>query len=59
MTKATGAQYRLEFKQEAARMVESGQCIAGAARGPGVWWSKPCTTGQSEAGRTAEGSGQQ
>jgi hypothetical protein len=28
MTKATRAQYRLEFKQEAVRMVESGQSIA-------------------------------
>jgi len=40
-------------------MVEPGQSIAGAARGLVVWWSKPCTTGQGEAGRTAEGSGQQ
>jgi transposase len=36
MTKATGAQYTREFKQEAVRMVESGQSIAGAARGLGV-----------------------
>lgn len=59
MTRATRAQYRLNFQQDAARMVEPGQSIAGAARGLVVWWSKPCTTGQGEAGRTAEGSGQQ
>jgi transposase len=32
MTKATRAQYTLEFKQEAVRMVEFGQSIAAAAR---------------------------
>jgi transposase len=36
MTKATRAQYTLEFKQEAVRMVESGQSIAAAARSLGV-----------------------
>ena len=36
MTKATRAQYTLEFKQEAVRMVESGQRIAAAARSLGV-----------------------
>jgi transposase len=36
MTKATRAQYTLEFKQEAVRMVESGQSIAAAARTLGV-----------------------
>ena len=36
MTKATRAQYRLEFKQEAVRIVESGQSIAAAARSLGV-----------------------
>ena len=36
MTKATRAQYRLEIKQEAVRMVESGQSIAAAARSLGV-----------------------
>jgi len=36
MTKATRAQYTLEFKQEAVRMVESGQSIAAAARALGV-----------------------
>src|ERR1700746_802791 len=36
MTKATRAQYTLEFKQEAVRLVESGQSIAAAARTLGV-----------------------
>jgi transposase len=36
MTKATRAQYTLEFKQEAVRMVESGPSIAAAARSLGV-----------------------
>ena len=36
MTKATGAQYTQEFKQEAVRMVELGQSIAAAARSLGV-----------------------
>jgi len=36
MTKATRAQYTLEFKQEAVQMVESGQSIAAAARSLGV-----------------------
>jgi transposase len=36
MTKAIRAQYTLEFKQEAVRMVESGQSIAAAARSLGV-----------------------
>jgi transposase len=36
MTKATRAQYTIEFKQEAVRMVESGQSIAAAARSLGV-----------------------
>ena len=36
MTKATRAQYTLEFKQEAVRLVESGQSIAAAARRLGV-----------------------
>ena len=36
MTKATRAQYTLEFKQEAVRTVESGQSIAAAARTLGV-----------------------
>jgi transposase len=36
MTKATRAQYTLEFKQEAVRMVESGQSMAAAARTLGV-----------------------
>ena len=30
------ARYTLEFKQEAVRLVESGQSIAEAARSPGV-----------------------
>jgi len=36
MTKAIRAQYTIEFKQEAVRMVESGQSIAAAARSLGV-----------------------
>ena len=36
MTKSTRAQFTLEFKQEAVRLVESGQSIAAAARSLGV-----------------------
>jgi transposase len=36
MTKFTRAQYTLEFKQEAVRLVESGQSIAAVARSLGV-----------------------
>ena len=36
MTKTTRARYTLEFKQEAARLVEAGQSIAAAARTLGV-----------------------
>ena len=36
MEKATRARYTLEFKQEAVRLVESGQTVASAARTPGV-----------------------
>ena len=36
MTKSTRAQYTLEFKHEAVRLVESGQSIAGVARSLGV-----------------------
>ena len=36
MTKATRKQYTLEFKQEAVRLVESGQSPALAARSLGV-----------------------
>src|ERR1017187_3667822 len=36
MTKSTRAQYTLEFKQEAVRLVESGQSIAAAARSVGM-----------------------
>lgn len=36
MTKATRAQYTLEYKLEAVRLVESGQSIAAAARNLGV-----------------------
>jgi transposase len=36
MTKTTRAQYTLEFKREAVRLVESGQSIAAAARTLGV-----------------------
>ncbi len=36
MTKATRGRYTLEFKQEAVRLVESGQSQASAARSLGV-----------------------
>ena len=36
MIKTTRARYTLEFKQEAARLVEAGQSIAAAARTLGV-----------------------
>ena len=36
MTKTPRARYTLEFKQEAARLVEAGQSIAAAARTLGV-----------------------
>ena len=36
MTKSTRARYTLEFKQEAVRLVGSGQSIAAAARSLGV-----------------------
>jgi len=36
MTKAVRARYTLEFKQEAVRLVESGQSIAAAARTLGL-----------------------
>jgi transposase len=36
MTKSTRARYTLEFKQEAVRLVESGESIAAAARSLGV-----------------------
>ena len=55
MTKATRAQYTLEFKQEAVRLVESGQSIAAAARSLGVVEQTLVQLGQGAAGRTAEG----
>ena len=36
MTKGTRGRYTLEFKQEAVRLVESGQTMAAAARSLGV-----------------------
>ena len=36
MEKAARARYTLEYKQEAVRLVESGQSIAGAARTLGI-----------------------
>ena len=36
MTKAKRARYTLEFKQEAVRLVESGQSVAAAARSMGM-----------------------
>ena len=47
MTKTVRARYTLEFKQEAVRLVESGQSIPAAARSLGVVertlfnWVKP------------------
>src|SRR5271165_187089 len=42
MTKSTRARYTLEFKQEAVRLVESGQSIAAAARSGGVVEQRLC-----------------
>jgi len=36
MTKSTRGRYTLEFKQEAVRLVESGQTVSAAARSLGV-----------------------
>ena len=61
MTKATRARYTLEFKQEAVRLVESGQSIATAARSLGLVeqtlfnWVKASRQGRLKG---AEGSGQ-
>ena len=57
MTKAKRARYTLEFKQEAVRLVESGQSIAAAARSLGVVeqtlfnWVKASSGGQAEGCR--------
>ena len=54
MTKTTRARYTLEFKQEAVRLVESGQSIAAAARMLGVVeqtlfnWVKAQASGQAQ-----------
>ena len=37
MTKTSGVRYTIEFKQEAARLVEAGQSIAATARTLGVF----------------------
>ena len=56
MTKTTRAQYTLEFKQEAARLVRSGQSIAAAARTLGLVeqtlhnWVKAERAGKVERG---------
>jgi transposase len=44
MIKATRARYTLEFKQEAVRLVESGQSIAAASRTLGLV-ERRCSTG--------------
>jgi transposase len=55
MTKATRKQYTLEFKQEAVRLVESGQSLASAARTLGIIeqtlgnWVKAQCTGSLQA----------
>ena len=54
MAKGTRARYTLEFKQEAVRLVESGQSIAAVARSLGIVeqtlfnWVKASTAGQAE-----------
>ena len=50
MTKATRAQYTFEFKQEAVRMVESGQSSQ-RRREVWEWLSKRCTTGLRRSGK--------
>ena len=60
MTKSTRAQYTLEFKQEAVRLVESGQSIAAAARSLGVVeqtlfnWVKAKREGRLKAGNSSK-----
>jgi transposase len=57
MTKATRARYTLEFKQEAVRLVESGQSIAAASRTLGLVeqtlfnWVKAHREGTLKGGR--------
>jgi len=50
MTKATRARYTLEFKQEAVRLVESGQSIA-AAQAVWAWWSRRYSIGLRRSGK--------
>ncbi len=62
MTKATRGRYTLEFKQEAVRLVESGQTMAAAARSLGVVeqtlgnWVKAASGGKVE-GRQRQAAG--
>ena len=50
----TRAQYTLEFKQEAVRLVRSGQSIAAAARTLGLVEQDAAQLGQSRASGQAE-----
>ena len=50
MTKATRARYTLEFKQEAVRLMESGQSIAAASRTLGLV-EQTCSTGSRLIGK--------
>ena len=50
MERAKRAKYTLEFKQEAVRLVESGQTLAAAARSLGLV-DQTCITGCRQNGR--------
>jgi transposase len=60
MTKSTRARYTLEFKQEAVRLVESGESIAAAARSLGVVeqtlfnWVKAKREGRLKGGNSSK-----
>jgi transposase len=66
MTKASRKQYTLEYKQEAVRLVESGQSLAAAARSLGLAeqtlfnWVKAHRAGRLQgAGNTSKVSAEQ
>ncbi len=48
MTKTVRSRYTLEFKQEAVRLVQSGQSMAAVSRSLGLV-SRPCSTGSRPA----------
>lgn len=58
MAKGTRARYTLEFKQEAVRLVESGQSVAAVARSLGIVeqtlfnWVKASRQGKLQGGET-------